>query len=451
MNKFESSPVVKEFQKQKASNLPKEKVFLIAGVSGGPDSMALLYLLHRFDIKTVAVHCNYQLRGEASDKDQELVEKMCALWGVECIAVRLDSPKTENGNFQAWARERRYQVFRDLMAEYKADYITTAHHEDDQLETILQRILRGAGTPAWKGMNILDDEIFRPLLGVEKSGVMKFVQDFNIPYRIDISNEESTYARNFLRHNWFPALNRFFPGWRENLLKIPHRAAEFEGMADEILSLVQVDEQTLNREKFLNLTPGIRDAVFYRFYEKSGIELPVSSGGLSEINHLEKLQTGKSIQLNNQVFVTRDRKRFILYENKETADETLTIFREQLEKELQTDSLILKTADELNAFEKETLNLDAGKVKFPISIRKWKDGDVIQPMGMTGTQLISDHLTNRKIKSTEKNLAKVIESFDGIICAVIFPHKLKDGQIGTLSELYKCTSDTSQILIIRKS
>lgn len=449
MNKFESSQIVKEFQKQKTNNL-RENDFLIAGVSGGPDSMTLLYLLHRFKIKTVAVHCNYQLRGEYSDKDQNLVEKICALWGIECVAVRLDSKNAGSQNFQAWARGRRYQVFRDLLAEYNADYITTAHHEDDQVETILQKILRGAGTSSWKGMKVIEKGIFRPLLGIQKSEIMRFVGDNNIPYRIDNSNEESTYARNFLRHNWFPELNKFFPGWRENLLKIPDRAEEFEGMADVILSTVKEDSRTLNREKFLDLSSRIKPAVFYRFYEKSGINVPLGAAALSEIGQLGDLQTGKSIQLSTDVFVSRERDVFVLEANQDESFVDVTVTKDQLKDDFKSGSLLLKVETAQVFFEPGTLTLDAGKIKFPVIIREWRKGDVIQPMGMQGKQLISDHLTNRKIKSTEKSRAKVIESFDGIICAVIFPHRIMDGQIGTLSEKYKCLSGTKRTLIIRK-
>ncbi|MEX0646951.1 MAG: tRNA lysidine(34) synthetase TilS [Balneolaceae bacterium] len=450
MSKFESSPIVKEFRKQKANNLQKENIFVITGVSGGPDSMALLYLLHRFEIKTVAVHCNYQLRGENSEKDQELVEKMCGLWGIECVAVRLDVKEAGNQNFQAWARSRRYQVFNDLRNEYGADLVATAHHEDDQLETIFQKILRGAGMPAWKGMSVIDQDIFRPLLRVQKSDIMMFVEDNNIPYRIDSSNEESTYSRNFLRHNWFPLLNKLFPGWRENLLKIPIRAAEFEGMADEILSSLKKNRTTLRRENFLALSPGIREPLLHRFYETSGMNGPISTGAISEISRLDTLQTGKTIQLNNTTYLTRNRDYFVLEVKETKTEEPVTIHQDQLNKETRKDDFIFKIKPVQTSFEEGTLHLDADKICFPVKLRQWENGDRFSPLGMEGNQLVSDHLTNRKIRSTEKSRAKIIESFDGIICAVIFPHKLKDGQIGTLADPFRCTSETRQIFTIRK-
>jgi len=273
MSKFESSPVAKAFQKSVKNYLPDSST-LITGVSGGPDSMALMYLLHRFELDTVIVHCNYQMRGEDSEKDQRLVEKMSAFWGFECVAVRLE--KETSSNFQEWARERRYEVFFDLKREFDADFVTTAHHQDDQIETILQRILRGSGVSAWRGIKPMENQLFRPLMEVSKSEIMKFAEEFNIPYRIDNSNEESTYARNFLRHNWFPELQNFFPGWRDNILKLSARATEFELMTDEVLKSVKTNNRSLSRSDFLNLPDPIRPPVLYQFLETVDFDYSIS-------------------------------------------------------------------------------------------------------------------------------------------------------------------------------
>lgn len=116
----------------------------VIGVSGGPDSMALLYLLHLLEQDTFVVHVNYGKRGKKSDKDQELTEQMAFQWGFECCSIRLDPEEAKGKNFQNWAREQRYRFFRDLMQDLKADAIVTAHHQDDQIETILQKLFRGA-------------------------------------------------------------------------------------------------------------------------------------------------------------------------------------------------------------------------------------------------------------------------------------------------------------------
>ncbi|MEX0823570.1 MAG: tRNA lysidine(34) synthetase TilS, partial [Balneolaceae bacterium] len=170
MSKFESSSVVKSFKKHGEILLKKNNP-VVVGVSGGPDSMALLYILYRLAVPTVVVHCNYQLRGRASEADQDLVEQICILWEMECVAVRFDTMGEEGHNFQDWARDERYRIFRDIKKEADADYILTAHHRDDQIETIFQKILRGAGLAAWKGISVCEGDLYRPLLEVSKADI----------------------------------------------------------------------------------------------------------------------------------------------------------------------------------------------------------------------------------------------------------------------------------------
>lgn len=453
MSKFELSQPVREFRNQIGNAFPEIRLSVVAGVSGGPDSMCLLYLLHRHEIETTVVHCNYQLRGEASDRDQQLVEEICALWGVECISVRLDPAEGSSRNFQAWARERRYEIFRDLKAETGADAITTAHHQDDQLETILQKILRGGGLSSWKGMSVRDGDLTRPLINVSKTDIMRFVEDFNIPYRIDSSNEDAGYARNFLRHRWLPEMNRFFPGWRENLLSIPERAGEYDQLTDYLLSSVSDGPFRLNRKRFLDLPDAAAIPVFLRFLKNSEWEDIPGKAALGKIAELGTLQTGQSLQLADQLFIIRDRGSFVVTESLEEPGRIEQFAEERLRDGVGIEAggrpleLLIEPFD--GVIRSGFLQLDAVKLQYPVTVRNWAAGDRFQPLGMEGSQLVSDHLTNRKTDSAKKKLAKVIESFDGTICAVIFPHEQPGGDIGTLSDAVRCTSVTKRILTIR--
>lgn len=448
MNKFESSPVTREFKRQKQAHLSEPGIRVIAGVSGGPDSMALLYLLHRFEVKTIVVHCNYQLRGNSSNNDQKLVEEASMLWNMECVSLRFESKMEAEGNFQNWARTRRYQVFRDLKKEYGTDLILTAHHQDDQIETILQKILRGAGIGAWKGMEIKEHDLLRPLLHVPQSEIMDFVEEFNVPYRIDRSNEESTYARNFIRHHWFPDLNRLFPGWKKNLLRLSKRAEEFQAMTDQIMTEV-VEKGDLNREKFLNLDPKIRPAVLHRFITRKGIDVELSQGFLQCSNELGGLQSGGKLQISKGYFIIRDRTVFMLADDSNSPRIHRKIEFSQLEPALAIAQWNFSIEPVPETFNEHILHLDIDMLEFPLTLRTWKDGDVFQPFGMDGSQLISDHLTNRKIPSTVRSDALVLESFDGMICAVIFPNYSNSEQAGTISNNVRCTDSTTRTLTIR--
>lgn len=448
MNKFELSPLNQHFKKCKKTYPELNSARVVIGVSGGPDSMALLYLLHRHSIEAIVVHCNYQLRGKPSELDQTLVEEICALWGMECVSVRLDSKESAGGNFQDWARKERYRIFQDIQKEYKAAYILTAHHEDDQIETIFQKILRGAGVGSWRGMSEIEGILMRPLLGVSRSEIMTFVQEFTIPYRIDGSNEESTYARNFIRNQWFPDLNRLFPGWKSNLLLLPERAQEYKVMSDWILTQISDRAGSLRRERFLELDELVKPVVLHRFIQMSGHSVDVSRGFLSNLNGLKELQTGKGIQVAESIYMMRERDRFILHQEELLADNALVLEEKEVKEVISLFGYNWFIDEQFASVDTSVIQLDYRKLSFPLTIRPWRAGDQIQPLGMKGSQNISDLLTNYKVSATLKKSAKLVESFDGTVYAVIFPGRINNGQYGVISEKVRCDDETARTLTI---
>lgn len=435
------------------SNFQKEEsLHLVAGVSGGPDSMTLLYILHRIGIQCTVVHCNYQLRGEFSEKDQELVEEIASMWGYECVSMRFD-PDAAGKNFQNWARNRRYQAFRDLKKELNADAIITAHHQDDQLETIIQKIMRGAGLTAWQGMKIWDGELFRPLLELSKAQILKYASENKIPYRLDSSNEESTYARNFLRNGWFPILDDLFPGWRENILKVPERAKEHQSLADALARSIGIDSTRIDREKLLSLDPEVQKPVLLHILKSMDEPVSVSSGTLINLNQLKSLQTGKKLQLNDNWSIFRDREHFVLQENEQVIRPEITLTRRELSNEkMLKGTLGIELAHWDGHINEKFIQMDADMLEWPLIIRNWRDGDKINPLGMEGHQSVADLLTNRKISASEKSKTRVVESFDGNLCAVIFPEDpAGDQNTGLIADWTRCSSDTRTILQISRS
>lgn len=449
MSKFELSPIVQQFQQEIKHRFADSNPHLICGVSGGVDSMALLYLLHRHNIKTTVIHCNYQMRGKESDADQELVEEMCIMWGINCISVKLTPEEAEGQNFQAWARDRRYQIFRDIMRETDADFIVTAHHCDDQLETILQKIFRGSGFSSWKGMQVLEGDLFRPLLSIQKDEVIEFAKENNVPFRDDESNETSKYARNFLRNEWIPQLNELFPGWQKNLLSVPNRAEEFDLLAEELLNQIRVDDKTLDREKFLSINKEVWPVLILHFLNDVLPNHSVTTGFLAQIEKMENLQTGSELVISNEYSLLRDRTRFVLRKRNSEKLAEISFEKKDLSRqkiEVENVEIYIKNWDQ--TILKQGLQLDTDSLRWPIKLRHWESADKIQPLGMKGSQLVAKLLANKKISALEKNRAKVLQSFDGKICAVIFPHVTKDGQIGVISEETKCTPTTETIVMI---
>jgi len=412
--------------------------------------MALLYLLSRHQYKPVVVHCNYGLRGNQSDKDQEMVEQICMLWNLECISVRLQYDSSDGGNFQNWARDERYRIFRELKKEFNAQFIVTAHHQDDQLETIFQKILRGSGISSLRGIEPLNNDLFRPLLDVTKEQILDFVEEYNVPYRIDASNEESTYARNFLRNRWFPMLEKFFPGWKTNLLSLTEKARVHQHLIQFVSDHMQYDNSSFSRNAFLNLKDLLKPVVFKSLFDRTLPNQTVNKGFLEEIQTIERLQTGQSVDITSSHMLSRDRDRFYFIPKKESNrnTEVLEINASDLKDGLVHRFVHASIGSRPKKFGTNELIIDVGKVMFPVTIREWEDGDSLRPFGMEGSQLVSDHLTNRKIPSHRKKDALVMQSFDGMIAAVIFPPEKDRGQPGTISEQVRADNTTNKIIKI---
>ena len=450
MNKSESNRVINLVEEYLETCFPeKDQRSIILGVSGGPDSMSLLYILSKLNVQVMVVHCNYQLRGEESNSDQKLVEDTAFMWGFDTVSTRLDPEEAEDGNFQNWARNRRYQIFRDIKKETGADAIATAHHQDDQLETIIQKILRGAGMTAWQGMKLWNGELFRPLLEFSKAEILQFASRSHIPYRLDSSNEESTYARNFLRNGWFPILDDLFPGWRENILKVPERAKEHKALTKALIGSLMPDDRSIMRNRLIALAPEVQKPLILQILKSMDEEIRVSSGALENLEKLESLQTGKKLLFNEIWSLTRDRDRFIISEEKSDVIPAVLISRSDIRREkLLVHGFQMEEKQWQNQINSSILQLDADSLEWPLKVRVWQEGDVINPYGMEGTQKISDLLTNNKISATQKSTVLVVEVFDGRICAVIFPHGSKPG---TIADWARCTPETNTMLLIRKS
>ncbi len=453
MNRSALSPIENRVVKHLQTSFSGETSSkFVVGVSGGPDSMALLHIFNQLEVQAVVIHINYQKRGEESDRDQELVEKMAEGWGYDCHSIRLDPSRAEDKNFQQWARDRRYRIFRQLKGEYEADAIAVAHHEDDQIETVLQKLFRGAGLESWSGMQVWSPPLFRPLLDISREQVMEYINENDIPYRTDQSNLESDFARNLLRNEWLDKLDQFFPGWKQNVLRLPEQALIFTEALTYIEDEIADSRDRIDSADFNRLSPRLQKALVLHLLKKRDPGIEITTGALNQVEDIANLQTGKSIQLTENYSLLHDRSQLkIVYEETEPLT-LIELEKEELKKQSFSFNGLSFSVQSYNDpdFE-EILYLDAGKMNWPLSLRRWKAGDAFQPFGMVGHQNVSDHLTNRKVSASEKRNALVLESFEERICAVIFPPIEKMNPPGSISELVKCDENTSECLMIKRN
>jgi tRNA(Ile)-lysidine synthase len=215
---------------------------IVVAVSGGPDSMALLHLLHSVSkeqrLRLIVAHVNHGFRGEESERELHTVVRFAASLELPCETVTLDMPAylQENRlNLQAAAREKRYAFLHDTAERHGASIIALAHHADDQAETVLMRLIRGAGLGGLSGMTDKraekNMELIRPLLRMNKSGLLRYCEDYGIPYMVDSSNAKRDYFRNKVRLDILPYLEQYNPRLSSSL----QRLAEVAGAEDDYM------------------------------------------------------------------------------------------------------------------------------------------------------------------------------------------------------------------------
>ena len=430
---------------------------LVVGVSGGPDSLALLRALHKIGVTIQAVHINYKVREQESDFDEQFVETLCAQLSIPFSSFHMD-PSVITGNFQDWARRQRFAILEKEKERLNADAIALAHHLDDQLETILMKILRGAGPDRWRGMSAWDGLYLRPLLTISKEEIFNYLGQINQTYRTDRSNLKTDYARNLLRHELISRLDSKIPGWKDNLLRVQQYSdSESELLEDVVNRMGNLKQKSLDRERLLEFSPATQISILLKFIEACygpSFRQGVSRDQLQDVSgHLEHLPTGKTLHIGQRLRLIRDREHFVLESQTASGNRKvdLKVSMEYLEKQdVRIEgrfSIGLQRQLPQSPSQFPGLVLDAEKLKWPLLVRNWRHGDRIRPMGMKGSQSIADHLANNKVAADKKREAIVLEGFDRTLYAVIFPaNKLKRG---TVSHFSMCDSSTSRYLTIK--
>jgi tRNA(Ile)-lysidine synthase len=422
--------------------------YVVMGVSGGCDSMALLYAFHKLGVRTLVVHINYGKRGKESDADQELVEGMCSVWGFECCSVNLSGQFDGSGNFQEWAREQRYQIFNEFREVEQADAVVSAHHQDDQVETILHKILRGAGFTSWSGMSVIEPPLFRPLLAVSKAQILDFCSSEHVPYRDDQSNFEAEFSRNAFRKNVFPVFDSFIPGWEQNVLESAEQAEYADEAVQQLLTMIQTDEQALDLEKLQEFSTGLQGSLLKMMAERlTGKSF--SKGEITSFVDVISTQVGTRISVADSWELVRERARltFNIHQTK-TAGNT-TIHKKECRSAFSVLGIDFKLEEA--TLRKTGLELDADVLAWPLQVRYWKHGDKFSPLGLNGSQKVSDWLTNKKIPPTKRNETLILTEADGTICAIILRAHSDDAAMGGIAEKAKITTKSTQKLAITRA
>ena len=429
-----------KFQNHINQNLPflKEKKLLLA-TSGGIDSMVLLYLCHQLKLDIRVAHCNFQLRGKESDEDEKFVKFQCEKLDVLLFVNHFDTQKfaeEQKLSVQVVARNLRYEWFNTLLINNDYDYILTAHHLDDSLETVLINFTRGSGLDGLTGIPQQNGNIVRPLLPFSRNEIEAFAKESNVEWCEDSSNASDKYLRNKLRHDVITILKELNPSLLDSFENTISNLKQAQSLVDDASRIVYrkvvID---INFQKRINLQE-LMQLPNYQAYLFQWLE-PFGFTDWDSINDLATAQSGKQVFSETHVLL-KDRNELILFP-KQNEIEPINFLISKDQKEVKFPlKMAFCNVDDISVQATNTIFVDEDKLQFPLVIRKWQEGDCFYPSGMNGRKKLSKFFKDEKYSLLDKSNTWLLCSENQIVWVI--------GK--RLDEQFKVTESTTKILKI---
>jgi len=422
---------------------PSQKVLL--AVSGGLDSTVMAHLFHQAGFTFAIAHCNFGLREKDSDDDEEFVRNLAAQYRVPFYSKKFDTvtiSKQHRTGIQETARKLRYEWFSKLLKAEKYDYLATAHHQDDHIETFFINLLRGCGISGLHGILNKRHHIIRPLLFASRKDLEKYTEEHQIQHREDSSNIQTKYTRNKIRRRLIPVLEKIQP--RLNVVMVKnmehfHEAekiyqARIQQVIFKITKLLPDNTLSIDIEKLQALEAP--KTFLFEILAPFGFKKEIIPDILKSLT-----ATSGKLFFSDHFTLIKDRTQLLLHEKQTPSDnfyyidkdvtEIFTPIHLKLEQKPYDNQFIIPT-------EKHTACFDYDKIIFPLIIRKPKKGDAFIPLGMKGRKKLSDFFIDNKFSRIEKGKTWLLCSGDDIIW--IINHRP--------SNTHKITKDTQKVLVI---
>ena len=411
----------------------RQKRYLLA-VSGGLDSMVLLHIFKHLSLNFEVAHCNYNLREKSSGLDADLVKQTCEKIGIKFHLKAFSHSNFTDKNVQEHTRKLRYEWFDELMPNF--DFLVTAHHLNDSIETFFINLTRGSGMRGLVGIPRHNNYIIRPLLNTNKAELKAFAKEHHILWREDESNQADKYLRNVYRNKVIPAIEEKKPDFEKIMHQNLERLKKSKQLLDYFIDDIQknvvskVGKQTKIAFKKLKSYPA-KEVVLYELLHQFGFNYEQAQ------NMLEVAESGK-IFLTEKFKAVVDRNEIIIVQRENKTFSPITFHTLD---DLMTDDFFLETglSQHLpeNLSDKRYIYLDVDKINFPLRLRKWKEGNSFQPFGMKGRKKISRFLIDEKIPLPDKENVLVLEDDSQEIIWVVGLRS---------SEKIKVTGETKKIL-----
>ncbi len=407
---------------QNLGEMPHKTKILLT-VSGGVDSMVLADLCLKNGLTFAVAHCNFGLRGSDSDEDESFVKTYFEAKGIRVFSTRFDTVAFAQNNkigTQEAARTLRYKYFNEILQQIDYQYIATAHHANDNVETMLFNLSSGTGLRGMKGISAQRNQYLRPLLAVAKKEILAYAKKHALPYREDASNATNKYTRNAIRHQVVPELEKINPSFL-------HGANATLSLLDAQLNIYDffiknIGQKTLSEENN-----------FIKINIKTLLEYPETATILYELvkkygfGNTQTVEMTKALQerhsgkmwLSPTHELLLDRAFFIIRKKTEQSDFQKLIHNETNEIICPNFKMRLEANAVLENLSNNNIFIDVTKCAFPLLLRKWQAGDFFLPLGLKGKKKkVQDFLTDLKLNRFEKEQVLVLESEGKIVWVV---------------------------------
>ncbi|WBL21302.1 tRNA lysidine(34) synthetase TilS [Zunongwangia sp. HRR-M8] len=393
---------------------------LILAVSGGVDSMVLMHLCKKAKLDFAVAHCNFNLRNSESDADEEFVVRAVQNLNIKVHIQNFNTKafaEEHKLSIQMAARELRYQWFEELRISENAEYILTAHHANDSLETFLINLVRSTGPEGLAGIKEENENIRRPLLNFSREEIETYAKENKILWREDSSNASTKYLRNKIRHQVIPLLEDMNPKFLEGFSNTQEYLKQQLNLVEDYTELIykkavkKVAYGYAIDVLFLERLPNNK-AVLYQLLKSFGFT------EWDDVHHLLKAQSGKMVFSSTHRLV-KDRDELILTKiDQSHLKKTYEIQQNEDNFMIPSGSFSFSEVDKILEKNNHTIYVDLEKLQYPLILRRWEEGDVFYPFGMKGRKKISDFFKDNKFSLPEKENTWLLCSGDKIVWVV---------------------------------
>jgi tRNA(Ile)-lysidine synthase len=423
-----------------------DKKFLLA-VSGGLDSIVMLELFRLSGYSYSIAHCNFKLRGKESDEDERFVKKLATKTKVPCFSVKFKTEEYCMGNkisIQMGARNLRYRWLEETRLKNKLDYVVTAHHADDAIETFFINLFRGTGISGLHGIAGKNGKVIRPMLPFYRKEIENFGTENKLEWREDSSNSTDKYERNKIRHHLMPVLEEVNSKAKESIITTIENLGRTELMLNKLLETFVSKYIRINNNRtfigldfFKDLVPAsdflfevIRKFGFNYIQCKQIVERVKGQPGKAFISETHKLAIDRKYLIIESLVVEKELEKVEIGKDLKELVTSTHAFKFSRQKNNKSFA-IPKTND--------TAALDFDKLSFPVVIRKWEKGDRFYPLGMNKPKKLSDFLIDNKVSMPDKAGVNVLVSGGNIVWVAGY----------RLDERFKVTEATKNVYLCK--